>query len=251
MLYVLDGDAYFDTFAAAARLRSALGDGLQPAVVVGISYASDDMATSLREREFDLTQVEPDAATKALEGATQGPAMKYGGADGLLTVIQNEVKPRIAALVAVDPAHSILFGHSLGGLFVLHTLFTHPEDFSTYLALSPSIWWSDRAVLGEEPAFDRKVVAGQLQMQVFLAVGGLEQDAPAGAPPPGMTAEQVAKATASARMVSNVIDLATHLKALQGGEGFHVEYKVLPGSTHLSAPWASVDTLLDFALKTR
>jgi predicted alpha/beta superfamily hydrolase len=249
VLYVLDGGAYFDSFADAARLRSALGDGIEPAVIVGIGYPGDDIARTMRERSFDLTPTQPDAATTARDAAAPGPVTKYGGADSFLTVIQTEIKPRIAAMLPIDPSRAMLFGHSLGGLFVLHALFTHPEDFSTWLALSPSIWWNNRAVLAEEPAFDQRLTANHLQPRIFLGVGALEQDVPKGPPPPGITREQIVSSVVNARMVSNVLDLATHLETLSGGPAYRVDYRVFDGQTHLSVPWTSLDAVLHFALK--
>ena len=35
-----------------------------------------------------------------------------------------------------------LFGHSLGGLFVLETLRADPALFARWIAVSPSLWWS-------------------------------------------------------------------------------------------------------------
>ena len=50
---------------------------------------------------------------------------------------------------------SILFGHSLGGLFVAYALLTRPDAFATYLAISPSLWWDGFTVLRHLPAFAR------------------------------------------------------------------------------------------------
>jgi predicted alpha/beta superfamily hydrolase len=40
-------------------------------------------------------------------------------------------------------------GSSLGGLFAMHALLTRPDVFGRGLVFSPSVWWSDRHVLGE------------------------------------------------------------------------------------------------------
>jgi predicted alpha/beta superfamily hydrolase len=46
-----------------------------------------------------------------------------------------------------------LFGHSYGGLFALHALFTRPSSFDTFIAASPSIWWNNQFILEEEARF--------------------------------------------------------------------------------------------------
>lgn len=245
VVYVLDGGAYFGTFAGAARLRSALGAELAPAIIVGISYPSESMLVAQSRRMLDLTHNAPDAAQRARD-ATSGP-VEYGGAEAFYKVIETEVRPRVAAVAQVAQGKDVLFGHSLGGLFVLHTMFQHPDAFRTYLALSPSIWWTGRSVLKDEAAFAAKVIGGQLTPRVFIGVGGEEQTPPAELPP-GYTAEQMAKLNGDARMVDNTTELAGRLKALKGAAGYKVESKVFAGQSHMSVPWEALNTMLNFAL---
>lgn len=180
VLYMLDGDAYFGTYSFAARMRGMYGE-LQPAVVVGIGYpeAENDVKVVLLRRQYDLTPTQIDPKEAAQAGLSTDPAA-LGGADAFLQVIEREIKPRVAALLTVDSSRDILFGHSLGGLFALHTLFAHPESFRTYLVLSPSIWFGDRVVLRNEAAFAAAVKSGKTSPRVFVAVGGEEETAPAG-----------------------------------------------------------------------
>jgi len=233
VVYVLDGGAYFGTFAGAARLRSALGAELAPAIIVGISYPSESMLVAQDRRMLDLTHNTPDAARPAL-GVANKP-VETGGADAFYRVIETEVRPRVAASAQVAQGQDVLFGHSLGGLFVLHTMFQHPEAFRTYLALSPSIWWTGRSVLNDEAGFVAKVKAGQIAPRVFIGVGGEEQ-------PP------TAASSAGSRMVDNTIELAARLSALKGAPGYRVESKVFPGQSHMSVPWEGLNTMLNFAL---
>jgi predicted alpha/beta superfamily hydrolase len=44
VLYVLDGDGYFGSFADAARMRAALGAELPHAAVVGVGYPGGDFS---------------------------------------------------------------------------------------------------------------------------------------------------------------------------------------------------------------
>jgi len=247
VLYVLDGDGYFGTYSFAARMRAMLGE-VQPAVVVGIGYpeAESDMKVALVRRQYDLTPTRIDAQQAAQTGMSTDPAA-LGGADAFLLVIEREVKPRVAAMLPVDRSREILFGHSLGGLFALHTLFTHPDSFSTYLVLSPSIWFNHGVVLKNEATFAAAVKSGKAAPRVFVAVGGEEETAPA-VLPPGMTREQVEKSIAGAAMVRNAKDLGERLKALHGSAGYTSRARVFDGETHISVAWASVIPFLDFAL---
>jgi hypothetical protein len=244
VLYVLDGDGYFGTYSFAARMRAMLGE-VQPAVVVGIGYpeAESDMKVTLVRRQYDLTPTQSDPK----QAAQAGLATDLGGADAFLQVIEREVKPRVAAMLPVDASRDILFGHSLGGLFALHVLFTRPESFKTYLVLSPSIWFNNRVVLGHEAAFAATVKSGKISPRVFVAVGGEEETLPP-VIPLGMTREQVEKSIAEAAMVHNARDLGERLKALPGTAGYTARAQVFEGETHISVAWASVIPFLNFAL---
>lgn len=246
VLYVLDGDAYFGSFAAAARLRNALGHEIGPAVIVGIGYPTDALPAVIAGRSLDLTPSPASTAQKARDRATFGAELAYGDADAFLRVVQTEVKPRIAAALPVDPQRDVLFGHSLGGLFGLHVLLTQPQDFHTYLLLSPSIWWDDQSVLKDEAGFRARLQALPTGPRVFVGVGSLEQSAPVGA-----DAELAAGLIAETRMIDRAADLAARLKALPAPAGYQIGYRVFEGQTHNSVPWAALNPLLDFALADR
>lgn len=199
VLYVLDGDGYFGTFSFAARMRGMYGE-LQPAIVVGIGYPESEGNLKLmldrRQYDFTATRMDPKEAGKA--GLNPDPAA-FGGADAFLQIMEREVKPRVAAQLPVDTSRETLFGHSLGGLFALHALFTSPGSFDTYLVLSPSIWYDHRAVLGDEAKFAAAVNSGKAAPRVFVAVGGEEETPPAGPLPLAMTREQVVAAVTRVR----------------------------------------------------
>src|SRR3546814_4655171 len=72
-----------------------------------------------------------------------------GGADAFLDFIEHDLKPAVAAAAKVDPGRQAIFGHSLGGQFVLYTMITRPQLFDTYLAASPSMRSEERRV-GQE-----------------------------------------------------------------------------------------------------
>jgi predicted alpha/beta superfamily hydrolase len=248
VLYVLDGDGYFGTFSFAARMRGMYGE-LQPAIVVGIGYPESEGNLKLmldrRQYDFTATRMDPSEAGKA--GLNPDPAA-FGGADAFLQILEREVKPRVAAQLPVDTSRETLFGHSLGGLFALHALFTSPGSFDTYLVLSPSIWYDHRAVLGDEAKFAAAVKSGKAAPRVFVAVGGEEETPPAGPLPLAMTREQVVAAVAEAAMVRNAKDLGDRLKALTGSAGYKAEARVFEGETHVSVPWTAVGPFLQFAL---
>lgn len=246
VLYVTDGSGFFGAFNDVVRVRT-MGAEVAPAVVVGISYPEDDMMVQMTRRTLDLTQVDADADMKAL-AAKAGKPGEYAGADDFLKIIQTEIKPRVAAVAKTDPARGILYGHSLGGLFALHVLFTHPEAFSTYLVSSPSIWWHGKDVLKDEAAFSKLVSDGKATPRIFVLVGGDEQSLPPQPWPAGVTREALEKGVLGAAMVDNARALAARLSALKGGPGYKVESRIFDGESHMSVPFASLNTLAKFAL---
>ena len=249
VLYVLDGDGYFHGFAEASRLR-CLGAELEAAVVVGVGYPeAENFALILHRRNYDLTPTPGTAEFAAADKAASGKESETGGADAFFKVIQEEIKPRIAEIVKADPKRSLLWGHSLGGLFVLHTMFNHPEAFQKFLAQSPSIWWDNKFVLRKEADFSRAVTDHKVAPGVFIAVGGAEQDLPKLPPStPAEMIEKAKKAIAESAMIDNAMALAARLMALKGGPGYRVESYVFKGESHMSVPYAALNPMLDFAL---
>ncbi len=265
VIYVLDGVAYFGAATEAAR-----GNQL-PIVVVGIGYPFDDpefvaaeigkprppngeasladVAMAIQTtRTLDLTQPTPPAEMEKLKIPGMGP-MKVGGVDALLKVIETEIKPQVAAILPVNAGNQALYGHSLGGLAVLRALFTEPQAFRSFIAASPSIWWSSRSVLADEAAFAAKVSSGAVAPRVLITVGALEQTSEPVPPGIKMTQAEVDKLTLAARMVDNAGDLAARLKALKGGPGYSVANTVFADENHGSVELASVARGVIFAAK--
>jgi len=151
VVYVLDGDGYFGSFADAARLRAAAGMELPHAVVVGVGYPGEDFTGALGRRFLDLTPTEPDEAEKANHTFASGE-IRYAGADDFLEILTGEVRPRVAGVLPVNPGREAVFGHSLG----------------------------DRVVLKGEAGFTRALQGLAWPPRLFVGVGGLEQ--PEGSP---------------------------------------------------------------------
>lgn len=161
VFYVLDGDAFFNTAAEIARMRE--WGRLSPSIVVGVAYPSRTFYDGPR-RTRDFTppaSVDPDF-----------DASELGGADKFLAFLTGNVKPWVAARYAINPARQAIFGHSLGGMFVLHAMVTAPRSFDIYLAASPSLRFSDSLIVREVAAFaSRREGAGA---RALITVGTLE-----------------------------------------------------------------------------
>ncbi len=95
-----------------------------------------------------------------------------GGADAFLDFINDELKPFVSSTFQIDESEEYFYGHSLGGLFGLHTLFSRTDTFDKYLISSPSIWWNEKSVV--QTALDFIASHNDLDKRVHMVVGGEE-----------------------------------------------------------------------------
>src|SRR6266498_2233646 len=151
VLYITDGDAHIGHTSSTIEFLARNGR-MSDMIVVGITNT---------DRTRDLT---PTKAT----GPNSAQFPTAGGADNFLKFIETEVIPEIEKSYRVRP-YRVLAGHSFGGLFVVHALITRPELFNSYIAVSPSLQWSDEATLrrAEESFKNRK----ELHVTLFTSLG--------------------------------------------------------------------------------
>ncbi|TDW56364.1 alpha/beta hydrolase [Oceanimonas baumannii] len=142
VLYMLDGKAALRGLTGTALGQLQGGDW---PVLVMIGYKQDARSG----RSFDYTPV-PEQTTARLEG------LHYGGADGFWQLIEQQIKPVVRDTVPVDNERQTLWGHSFGGLFVLHTLFNYPHSYQHYVAADPSLWWQDGQLLSAEKNYRQR-----------------------------------------------------------------------------------------------
>jgi uncharacterized protein len=227
VLYALDGNAMFPLLTGACRL---LADE-QQGVVVGIDFPLDD--TENERRDFEYTVPAPEARSR------------NGGADTLLATILEELKPAVEEAFRIDPARQALFGHSYGGLFVLHALFTRPETFSSWIAASPSIWRGGEALVREADAFAAAPPPPGPAPRLLITFGELEGRArpPAGAPvPPGGSSPGAPRRV----MADNARALAHRMGGLAGRFGT-VAVQEFEGETHGSVRASAAGRAVPFA----
>jgi len=157
-----------DAFDAACALMRYHADCQPPGyldagVLVGVGYAGEN------QRKFDYTPSRGPAHDPAIAQAPQG------GADAFLHFLLHTLRPTLHARLPLHPMRQALAGHSLGGLFTLHTLFTHPDAFQTYIASSPSVWWGDQYLEREAQTWVDQASAMASRLAVEISVGEYEQ----------------------------------------------------------------------------
>ncbi len=217
VIYVTDSSYGFGLVAQVVQLMQVSRE-LPRVMVVGIGYPAMYDAKAirgLRFREFCPTEAKSYVERVRREMAGEIPDdIRPGGAGAFLSFINDELKPLIEARYPVDAKDQTLAGMSLGGLFSLFALFKAPAAFQRVVALSPSIWWDERAILGHEADFAKE--AKDLPVNLFASIGALEE---AAYPP--------------ARMVSNLYEFDA---ALRGRKypGLRFAMEVFPQETHNS-----------------
>ncbi|MFT3771049.1 MAG: alpha/beta hydrolase-fold protein [Minicystis sp.] len=131
VLYMPDGGVEEDFPHVTRDIDAAIRAGeMRPVIVVGIENT---------ERRRDMTgptQVEEDRKI----------APRVGGSARFRAFLRDELMPVIGRRVRGDGRKGIV-GESLAGLFVVETFFLEPGMFDTFIALSPSLWWNDQALV--------------------------------------------------------------------------------------------------------
>ena len=269
VLYVLDGYWYFASAMEAVRKNAP------DVVVVGVGYPDDEAyiesvlerhpalpvwfkaepafrSVVFLERFYDLTLPSSDdvLADDLRSYGTVLAAKDVGGLDDFLKVLETEIKPRVAAMAPIDSASQTIFGHSLGGLAVLHALFVAPGAFRNFIAASPSIWWSEKAVLRGESKLADAVRAGTAKPRLLVTMGSEEQTAdPKVAAQFSLDAAEFVAQVGRHRMVDNARELTERLNALAAPGDFEVEYAVFPEQSHGIAPWPALGRAVSFAFR--
>jgi predicted alpha/beta superfamily hydrolase len=147
VLYLHDGQNVFDKATSVGEEwradETAMGliasGAIEPLLIVGVYNTGEHRAD-----EYTPARDE----TKGVGGK----ADLYG------RMLVEEVKPFIDREYRTvgDAAHTGLAGSSLGGLVSVHLGLRYPHVFGRIAALSPSVWWSNRAIVRHVQGLEQK-----------------------------------------------------------------------------------------------
>ena len=171
VVILTDGNMMFPMVSSTVQLLWA-GQDTPRFILVGVGYENHQDALSLRTRDLTPTVDESYLARLADNGNSLPAHVKPGGANAFHEFIEQSVKPLVAADTNGDYT---LAGHSLGGLFTLHVMFSDTSCYNRYLAGSPSLWWDERHILNVESEFAER---HSLETKLFTSIGGREQTGP-------------------------------------------------------------------------
>lgn len=138
VVYLLDAEYNFNSFSTMLGHLAGPLYGKVPEMIV-VSIKNTDRTRDLTPTNF-LMQHPKDSSKFVFETS--------GGADRFLQFIQEELKPYINNNFRTKN-YEILVGHSLGGLFTIHTLLHHPDYFEAYVAQDPSLWWDNNFMINK------------------------------------------------------------------------------------------------------
>ena len=170
VLWMLDGNAALGALQPAQLNLLAAG---QAPLLVAVGYQTEQRIER-NARTYDYTPAVAGLAEQN-DPLTGQPS---GGVDGFFDLLSQRMRPMVASVAPIDVSRQTLWGHSYGGLAVLHALFTRPGEFSDYAAASPSLWWRDGAIVREATGLQGRL--GNSQPRLLLMRGSAEPSQPRG-----------------------------------------------------------------------
>ena len=156
VLYMTDGNAHIGHTSSTVEFLARNGR-MSEFIVVGITNT---------DRTRDLSPTHVTTTVAGGNSALQFPTS--GGADKFLKFIETELIPDIEKRYRVHP-YRILAGHSLGGLFTIHTMVSKPELFNSYVAVSPALQWDNQVAVKRADDFFK--ARKEFPATLFMSLG--------------------------------------------------------------------------------
>jgi predicted alpha/beta superfamily hydrolase len=156
VIYLLDGSANEDFLHTVGLTQFLVMIGrMNPAIIVGIANVD-------RKRDFTFpTTIEKDKK----DFPTTGGSAKF------IAFIENELQPYINNKYKVDGTKTII-GQSLGGLLATEILIKKPQLFTTYIIVSPSLWWDNESLLKALPALAKTNTYAGIEAKIIVGKEG-------------------------------------------------------------------------------
>ncbi|GAB2490460.1 alpha/beta hydrolase [Algoriphagus taiwanensis] len=169
VMYYLDAWWLRDLVPGCYRVKSlsnkSLSNTMLDVILVGISSVGNEVDWN-RQRNMDFTPSKFNLNIVFNNGAVPLDKSTTGGAEEFIQFLKEKVFPTIEREYKVDRSSRGILGHSLGGLFGAYAYLQHPELFSKYILIAPSIWWNQSELLADRESFISKSLAN-----MFVAMG--------------------------------------------------------------------------------
>ena len=165
VIYLLDGNAYFDAVANSADSFFKKKKDFDDPIIVGIGYENAYIMDSLRNRDYTFPKALPADSFKI-----------SGKGDRFYEFIKSKVIPTIDSTYRTDKGNRTIAGHSLGGYFVLYSMMRQlkePVVFRNFVAASASIYYHDKYLIKEiesNHTYHKNIE----NVKLYLTIGELE-----------------------------------------------------------------------------
>lgn len=159
VVYVTDG--YWDFQKLSAIQGSLVYDKYAPEfITVGMGYAGEN----LNYGDLRRWELSPRPFGTPIDAS--------GHAKEFLDTIEKVFIPLMDKEYRTDPKQRVLGGASLGGLFTLYSMFTKPDLFNGYIAVTPAVALENSWLLKYEEEFAK---AGKsVNARLYMTMGGNE-----------------------------------------------------------------------------
>jgi predicted alpha/beta superfamily hydrolase len=153
VVYILDGEVLLPT---VKNVQDFYSGGFTPEMIlIGISNGKNRMR--------DLT------TSKVTEMYVSPFNQENGEAENFSKFIETELIPFVEDKYPITNFRTLI-GHSYGGLFTLYSLIHHPQLFSNYIAIDPSLDWDNQKLFKE--AHSIISTTNYNQKSLFMSLGG-------------------------------------------------------------------------------
>jgi predicted alpha/beta superfamily hydrolase len=211
VLYLLDGNAHFEGVKTLMNHLVRFNQ-VPNMIIVGIPNTN---------RTLDLTP----SRMKVSRDGDAIPQGINGGGEEFTSFLEKELIPYIEKKYPAT-THRTFVGHSLGGLLVINTLIRHPQLFTNYIAIDPSLWWNGQKLLK-----DAKTILKQEKFNtksLFIAVANTMRD--------GMDIVNVEKDTSDATLhIRSILDF-TKTTTINSQNKLEFDWKYYEKENHGSVP---------------
>lgn len=222
VVYVLDGEVLLPTVNNVLGFYSG---GFTPEmVIVGISNTNNrtrDLTTSKINEKYGMPFNE-----------------ENGEANNFSKFIETELIPYIEKKYPVTTFRTLI-GHSYGGLFVLYTLIHHPQLFSNYVAIDPSLDWDNQKLYLE--AQTKMPDSNYNGKSLFMSLSGqLHWQNPE------VTIDNVMEDTSEFTLFSRSNIAFSNMVKQNSKNGLAYDWKFYPKDLHGTVPFSSIKDGLIF-----
>lgn len=175
VLWVLDSPLIMRSVVGLLDVL-VLGNMAPEMIVVGIGSPPEEGLAGVGRRVMDFSPLGKGYAPPGVAGerwSALAPIPDFPHkADAFLSLLVDEIRPKLAAEYRFSGEHALL-GHSAGGMFAAYSMFTRPDAFQKMIIGSPYLEGVNGAVF----AIEAKYAADHNDLKVTVFLGAGEKEA--------------------------------------------------------------------------